>query len=119
MSALETSVGQTLAAQHAAADEADFGFLMHHVTNGPADHLIVTCWIAEIWDTMPAEATQAGIAQHITAYASTLTEAGYGTAIWEHQGRPRVLIVAADQDTADKVAPGVRAHLNLHNGGAR
>lgn len=100
------------------AEEADFGFLMHRVTSEPADHLIVTCWTSEMWDAMPADARQAGIAQHITAYARTLNDAGYGTAVWEHQVCPRVLIVAADADTADKVAPGVRAYLTEHNGGA-
>jgi hypothetical protein len=101
------------------------GWQVHRSTQDPG-HVLVTCDVPDSWArTMPGDATRQGIVQHLMRYADSLREAGFGTAMWERDGQPRVLIVATDQPVADEIAPGIRAHLTELNpkadvmGGAR
>jgi hypothetical protein len=91
------------------------GWQVHRSTQDPG-HVLVTCDVPDSWArTMPGDATRQGIVQHLMRYAGSLREAGFGTAMWDHQGRPRVLIIAADQAAAEALAPGIRDYLTAHN----
>lgn len=107
-------------AGHAAAEDAAFGFRLVRSLNSGA-HLLVMCEPDDMWQKMPGQAVRTSIARHIDDYAATLTEAGYGVATWGRDEQPEVLIVAANQESADRQAPDIRAYLGAHNpsGGAR
>ncbi|MFC7650411.1 hypothetical protein ACFQX6_66285 [Streptosporangium lutulentum] len=73
------------------------------------------CEPDESWRAMPGSAVRTAITQHLNHYADALTAAGYGTATWGRGGQSEVLIVAADQEAADRQTPDIRAYLRAHN----
>jgi hypothetical protein len=83
-----------------------------HGSTEDGRHVLITCDVPDSWArTMPGPATQQGIARHLHRYADALRDAGFGTAMWQWRGMADVLIVAADQATADEIAPSIQAYL--------
>jgi hypothetical protein len=91
------------------------GWQVHRSTEDPG-HVLITCDVPDSWAlTMPGRATHQVIAQRLMRYGNALQEAGFGIAMWKWRGWPDVLIVAADQATADEIAPDIRKHLTELN----
>ncbi|WP_068924965.1 hypothetical protein [Planobispora rosea] len=113
---LEGQIQDVLAAagHEPASEDADFGFLLRPPLDGAA-HVLVLCEPNEWWRQMPVQTVSAGISQHLTRYAATLTEAGLGITPWGRRGQTEVLIVAATQESADEQAPAIQAYLTEHN----
>jgi hypothetical protein len=89
-------------------DASDFGWVLHRPSIG--DHLLLTCEVPTFWRTMPTQAVRTAIAQHITTWMATLTP-GLGVVAWGRGDQPEVLVIAADQETAELEAKIVSAYL--------
>ena len=85
-----------------------FGWVIHKPQTG--DHVLLTCDVAEFWQTMPASAVRSAIAQRLTTWATALTP-DFGVVAWGRNDQPEVLVIAADQATADIEAKIVGAYL--------
>ncbi|MER6575785.1 hypothetical protein [Nonomuraea sp. NPDC001023] len=99
-----------LQAGHAEEGEADFGWRRHRPVDGGA-HLAITCEPNEFWRSMPGQAVRLSASQHLHRYAKTLTKAELGVVAWGRKDQPEILIVAADQETADREAQTVIPRL--------
>ncbi|MEV0994603.1 hypothetical protein [Nonomuraea sp. NPDC050202] len=97
-----------------ADDQVDFGW-RRHLPIASGSHLLVTCEPNTFWRTMPGQAVRTSIARHLAAYAATLTTDGLGVVGWGRGDQDEVLIVAADQDAADRQAPDIIDYLLVRN----
>jgi hypothetical protein len=89
-----------------------FGWLVHRNIED-AGHVLITCDTTDNW--LPGPAMRQAVARLMRAYTESLRAAGFGTATWKYQGQDDVLIVATNQERADAIAPGIRAHLTELN----
>lgn len=97
-----------------ASDEVDFGW-RRHLPIASGSHLLLTCEPNAFWRAMPGQAVRTSIAQHLDQYTSTLTKDGLGIVGWGRGDQHELLIVAADQDTADRQAPDIIDYLLVRN----
>jgi hypothetical protein len=113
---LDTAEITRVMRQHDTGGDPDvFGWIMHQSAED-LDHVLISCDMSGTWQrTMPGNATRQAIMRHLARYTDSLRAAGFGTAAWSWYEKPRVLIVAADQATADEIAPGIREHLTELN----
>ncbi|GAA2861147.1 hypothetical protein [Nonomuraea rubra] len=102
------------AGHHEADDEVEFGW-RRHLPIASGSHLLITCEPNAFWRSMPGQAVRTSIAQHLGRYAATLTEDGLGVVAWGRTDQHEVLIVAADQDAADRQAPDIIDYLLVRN----
>jgi len=92
-----------------AGNDEDFGWRRHRPKAGNP-HLVITCEPNGFWRTMPGRAVRTAIAQHLHLYADALAEDGLGVVGWGQEQR-EVLIVAANQESADRQAPNIIDYL--------
>lgn len=95
-------------------DDVDFGW-RRHVPIASGAHLLLTCEPNEFWKAMPGQAVRSSVSQHLDRYAITLAEGGMGVVAWGRGDQHEILIVAADQDAADRQAPDVIDYLLVRN----
>lgn len=93
-------------------DEDDFGWVLHKPYTG--EHVLLTCEVPEFWRTMPASAVRTAVAQRITSWATGLTPE-FGVVAWGRGDQPEVLVIAADQETANLEVKIVAAYLTELN----
>ena len=97
-----------------AGDDVDFGW-QRHLPIASGAHLLITCEVNGFWRSMPGQAVRSGIAQHLALYSEALTKDGLGVVGWGRDDQNQVLIVAADQDAADRQGPDVIDYLIARN----
>lgn len=97
-----------------ADDDVEFGW-RRHLPIASGSHLLITCEPNGFWRAMPGQAVRTGIAQHLDRYSAALTADGLGVVGWGRQDQHEVLIVVADQDSADKQAPDIIDYLLVRN----
>ncbi|MEU6709925.1 hypothetical protein ABZ897_00485 [Nonomuraea sp. NPDC046802] len=95
-------------------DEVEFGW-RRHLPIASGSHLLITCEPNGFWRSMPGQAVRTAVALHLDGYTTTLAEHGLGVIAWGRGDQPEVLIVAADQDAADRQAPGIIDYLLVRN----
>jgi len=102
-------------AEHPEADDnVEFGW-RRHLPIASGSHLLITCESNGFWSSMPGQAVRTAVAQHLDRYAAALTTDGLGVVAWGRHDQHEVLIVAADQDTADRQAPDIIDYLLVRN----
>lgn len=100
------------------AGQADFGWQHHRAVDHGA-HMLITCTVSEMWQTMPGQAVRTAVAQHLIRWADTLAAAGLGVVAWGRSDQTEVLIVASDQATANEEARTVAPYLAERNSADR
>lgn len=97
-------------AGHVEMDGADFGW-RRHLPVASGAHLLVTCEPSEALGALPSQAVRQAVAQNLAAYVVTLTACGLGVVAWGRTAQDEVLIIAADQESADRQAPNIIDYL--------